>query len=69
MLGIKVEMVKNYATILSVINSKKAKINADAFKVFCDDHLAELYYGELKIYSWRFLTPTVRKNILLSIIY
>ena len=59
-LGIPVEMVRNYAVILSVINAKKAKINADAFKAYCDAYLDRLYYGEFKKYSWRSLTPTVR---------
>ncbi len=61
-LGIPVEMVKNYTTILAVINAKKAKINADAFEDYCNAYLDKFYYGEFKIYSWRSLTPTVRNN-------
>ena len=59
-LGIPVEMVQNYATILAVINEKTASINADAFEAYCNAYLDKLYYGEFKMYSWRSLTPTVR---------
>ena len=59
-LGINVEMVRNYATILSVINEKRAKLDADAFEAYCNAHLDKLYKGEFKKYLWRRHTTTVR---------
>ena len=58
-LGVKEELVRNYAVLLAVINEKTAVINADAFEAYCNAHLDELYNGSLKMYSWRYLTPTV----------
>ena len=53
-------MVQNYATILAVINEKKAKLDAEALEAYCNAHLDKLFYGEFQKYLWRRHTTTVR---------
>ena len=53
-LGIDVEMVRNYATIMAVINEKRAKLDAAAFEAYCNAHLDKLFYGEFKKYYQRY---------------
>ena len=64
-IGVPVWIVRDVATLLSVINSKHADIDPDEFEKFCDQHLEKWYNSPQ---SWNRHNPTVRDiHIVISI--
>ena len=58
MLGVEVEIVRHYSTLLTLITTPGVEIDADAWDKYCNDHLDTFYYNNEK-YSWLLHTPTV----------
>ena len=46
MLGIPVEYVHHFATILAVLSSKKALLSPEGFQAFCNGHLDEKFQNK-----------------------
>ena len=59
-MGIPVEFVTNFTTILAVLNEKKAIIDPVGFEKHCDEHLRIKENDEN--YSWNEFNPTVSKS-------
>ena len=58
MLGVEVDIVRHYSTLLTLITTPGVEIDADAWDKYCNDHLDTYYYNNEK-YSWLLHTPTV----------
>ena len=63
MLGVEVEIIRHYATLLTLITTAGVEIDPDEWEKFCNEHLDKYYYNNGK-YSWAIHTPTVCIHIL-----
>ena len=57
MLGIPVDYVLHFATILKVLSSKKALLSPEGFQAFCNQHLDDKFHNEK--YKWNHHNTTV----------